>query len=366
MQIAWPLRGRLPGRRRALAAVLAVGLVAVEAASLLTEPGVAANSGVPVSSGASRSLLAVATSPSPSPSAADPSPSASVTESPTAQELITAPVPIPPQDLTGYVWPLVNANVTLPFGPTSWGEMIVDGQRFHDGLDISTGCGPAVLAAHDGVVLAAGRQYDDFVGWEGSLTRYYDWLTQHKFWNTVPIVVVIDDGNGYRSIYAHESSVTVQPGQHVNAGDRIGYEGMTGLATGCHLHYSLYSPLETKMFALDPGVVERDQMPAAEIARVDPLLVLPFRCNVEEMVALRPYEASSCPPPTKRPPSKPTPSKAPAARGTATPTGEVTATPTPVPTETQAPTPTETPVPTPTETPVPTPTPVPAPPASGA
>jgi murein DD-endopeptidase MepM/ murein hydrolase activator NlpD len=355
MQIAWPLRGRLPGRRRALAAVLAVGLVAVEAASLLMEPRVAANSGVPVSANASRSPLAVATSPSPSPSAANSSPSASVTSSPTAQELMTPLVPVPPQELTGYVWPLVNANVTLPFGPTSWGEMIVDGQRFHDGLDISTGCGPAVLAAHDGVVLAAGRQYDDFVGWVGDLTPYYDWLTQHKFWNTVPIVVVIDDGNGYRSIYAHESSVTVQPGQHVSAGERIGYEGETGLATGCHVHYSLYSPLETRTLALDPGVVQRDHMPSAEIARIDPLLVLPFRCDVEEMVALRPYEASSCPPPTKRPPPKPTPTKAPAASGTATPTAEVTATPTPESTETPAPTPT----PVPTETPAPTPTPTP-------
>ena len=357
MQIAWPFRGRLPGRRRALVAVFAVGLVAVAATTLLLGPRLAADSGIPVSANAS--LLPLAASSSPSPSPADASPSASVTPSPTAQELMTPLVLVPPRNLTGYVWPLVNANVTLPFGPSSWGEMIVDGQRFHDGLDISTGCGPAVLAAHDGVVLAAGRQYDDFVGWEGDLTPYYDWLTQHRFWNTVPNVVVIDDGNGYRSIYAHQSSVTVQPGQHVKAGDRIGYEGMTGLATGCHVHFSLYSPLETRTFALDPGVIERDRMPPAEIARVDPLLVLPFRCDVEEMVALRPSEASSCPPPTKRPPHKPTPTKAPAASGTATPTAGVTetSTPTPVPTETPTPTPAETPAPTPTpaETPAPAP-----------
>jgi murein DD-endopeptidase MepM/ murein hydrolase activator NlpD len=342
-----------------LVAVFAVGLVAVAAATLLLGPRLAANSGVQVSANAFR--LPLAASPSPSPSPADPSPSAFVTPSPTAQELMTPLVLVPPRDLTGYVWPLVNANVTLPFGPTSWGEMIVDGKRFHDGLDMSTGCGPAVLAAHDGVVLAAGRQYDDFVGWEGDLTPYYDWLTQHKFWNTVPIVVVIDDGNGYRSIYAHESSVTVQPGQHVNAGERIGYEGQTGLATGCHVHYSLYSPLETRTFALDPGVIERDRMPPAEIARVDPLLVLPFRCNVEEMVALRPYDAASCPPPTKRPPPKPTPTKAPAASGTATPTAGVTETSTPVPTEPPSGTPTPTPAapaPTPAETPATTPIPV--------
>ena len=221
---------------------------------------------------------------------------------------------LPPQQLTGYVWPLADARVSQPFGPSPWGEMVVNGQSFHDGLDITTACGDRVLAAHDGVVLAAGRVYDDYVGWVGDVAPYYDWLNRHGYWNSLPIVVVIDDGDGYRSIYAHEAWVSVVPGQAVKAGDMIGSEGMTGNATGCHVHFGLFSPFEARTFALDPGIVERDSLPPLEIARIDPLLVLPFRCDVEEQVALRPAEASACPPPTKRPvvptkkPAAPTPS----------------------------------------------------------
>src|SRR5450830_68981 len=41
--------------------------------------------------------------------------------------------PQPTLGLTGYVWPLIDAKITLPCGPTDWGEFFVDGQRFHDG-----------------------------------------------------------------------------------------------------------------------------------------------------------------------------------------------------------------------------------------
>ena len=71
---------------------------------------------------------------------------------------------------------------------------------------------------------------------------------------TLPIVVVIDDGNGYRSIYAHFGKITVKTGQTVKAGDLLGYEGRTGHASGCHLHYGLFSPFETASFAIDPAI----------------------------------------------------------------------------------------------------------------
>jgi murein DD-endopeptidase MepM/ murein hydrolase activator NlpD len=89
--------------------------------------------------------------------------------------------------------------------------------------------------------------------------------------------VVIDDGNGYRSIYAHFSKVVVKKGQEVQAGEFLGYEGMTGRASGCHLHYGLFSPLETATFGIDPDVVKRMKLPDQQIARVDPLIVLPER-----------------------------------------------------------------------------------------
>ena len=40
-------------------------------------------------------------------------------------------------------------------------------------------------------------------------------------------MVVIDDGNGYRSMYAHFGKIVVHMGQHVQAGQLLGYEGMT-------------------------------------------------------------------------------------------------------------------------------------------
>ena len=76
----------------------------------------------------------------------------------------------------------------------------------------------------------------------------------------------------------------------------MGWEGATGNASGCRVHYGLFSPTETTTFALDPAVVAKDLMPAYETARVDPLLVLPFRCDVLEMRVLRPAEAVACPP----------------------------------------------------------------------
>ncbi len=54
--------------------------------------------------------------------------------------------------------------------------------------------------------------------------------------------VVIDHGLGLYSIYAHLDKVFVQEGQFLKKGERIGLSGMTGRATGPHLHWgvSLY------------------------------------------------------------------------------------------------------------------------------
>ena len=189
----------------------------------------------------------------------------------------TYPQPVPVEELTGYQWPLPNGRITLPFGPSVWGSRIVAGEPFHDGLDLATFCGDRIVAAHDGIVLTAGRRYDGLMGWIGDLGPYLDRLETKGLWSTLPIVIVIDDGNDYRSIYAHLSKAAVKEGDVVAAGDLIGYEGRTGRASGCHLHYGLFSPLETRRFGINPGVVERMKLPAWQTARVDPLLVLPER-----------------------------------------------------------------------------------------
>lgn len=185
-----------------------------------------------------------------------------------------------PAVLSGYVWPLAHPRLTLPFGPTPWGSRVVDGQTFHDGADLATFCGDRVTAAHDGTVIAAGRHYDAAMGWLGDLGPYLQRLDHKQLWKTLPIVVVIDDGNGYRSMYAHFERIVVKKDQQVHAGELLGYEGMTGRATGCHVHYGLYSPLETKSFRILADVAKRMKLPKLEIARIDPLLVLPPKAGL--------------------------------------------------------------------------------------
>jgi murein DD-endopeptidase MepM/ murein hydrolase activator NlpD len=195
--------------------------------------------------------------------------------SPSSPRYREAPPPAPASELTGYEWPLRRGRITVDFGSFMGGTRVVDGRRFHDGLDIASFCGDRVAAAHDGIVLAAGRRFDDVIGWLGNLRPYYERLDAKGWWGSLPITVVIDDGNGYRSMYAHLARATVTVGQRVRVGQLIGYEGATGNATGCHLHYGLFSPLETASFAIRADVVKRLATPSREIARVDPATVLP-------------------------------------------------------------------------------------------
>ncbi|HET9344264.1 MAG TPA: M23 family metallopeptidase [Candidatus Limnocylindrales bacterium] len=207
-----------------------------------------------------------------------------------------------PGELTGYAWPLAKGRITLPFKEIPGGSRIRDGKRIHDGLDIASFCGDTVRAAHDGVVLAAGRQFDDVIGWVGDLSTYYRTLDKKKLWDDLPIVVVVDDGNGYRSIYAHMRKVTVRVGDKVIAGKRIGYEGATGHASGCHVHYGLFSPFETDTFGVREDILKRLNTPPLEIARIDPLWVLP---NGEDALRTRRV-------PQPAPPAPPAPAPTPA------------------------------------------------------
>jgi len=85
----------------------------------------------------------------------------------------------------------------------------------HNGVDYGAPAGTAVRAVGDGVV--------DFSGW------------QNGYGN----VVSIRHSNDRTTVYAHLSRVDVRRGQHVEQGVRIGAVGMTGWATGPHLHFEV-------------------------------------------------------------------------------------------------------------------------------
>lgn len=85
----------------------------------------------------------------------------------------------------------------------------------HDGLDFSAPQGTPIVAAADGVVASAGFHPD--------------------FGN----VVDIDHGDGLTSRYAHMSAMSVEAGQLLRRGDRIGEVGTTGRSTGPHLHFEV-------------------------------------------------------------------------------------------------------------------------------
>jgi len=97
---------------------------------------------------------------------------------------------------------------------------ITQGYRFyHRAIDIANQGGGPILAADSGVVTTAG------------------WPDGGGYGNRV----VIDHGNGFRTLYAHLSSVQVQVGQRVNRGDVLGQMGSTGRSTGVHLHFEVHN-----------------------------------------------------------------------------------------------------------------------------
>ncbi|MBQ7279721.1 MAG: peptidoglycan DD-metalloendopeptidase family protein [Bacteroidales bacterium] len=97
---------------------------------------------------------------------------------------------------------------------------ILHTRRMHTGVDLTAAKGEPAYATADGVVRVAGRNVQGFSGYG--------------------VVVFIDHGYGFQTLYAHLSNVAVRPGQKVKRGEKIGYVGSTGLSQGSHLHYEVF------------------------------------------------------------------------------------------------------------------------------
>lgn len=262
------------GRKSLVAIVIGVGL-AVTVPVAFAALGPAGRSLQPLGGGVA-GAASERKSPSATPAAtADPSPVPTTPPDPIEPTDAGPPTAAPVSTLTGYRWPISQGRISLPFKAIPGGEWFNHGKLWHDGVDMASFCGAPVRAAHDGIVLAAGRHFDDQIGWIGDLRPYYHLLNIRHMWGDLPIAIVTDDGNGYRSIYAHFRDVTVRVGQHVKAGQLIGHEGATGHASGCHVHYGLFSPLETDRFGVRADILRRLKLPHLVIARVDPLAVMP-------------------------------------------------------------------------------------------
>jgi len=274
-------------RTTAWAALVLVAIVAFGGAVALTAMGLGRNGPGSVDASATPNRpvgLASPSAPGDSPSGAPPSvapetPSPDVTPTPGPSATPTTkafkPRSADPEDLTGYVWPLRNAWITSRFSPRDFGGfVIIDGKEYHDGLDLATYCGDSIRAAHDGVVLYAGRNFDVYLGYQGEPEQIYARLEQLGRVNSLPIVIVIDNGDGYRSFYVHLKKANVEAGAVVHAGDVIGKEGSTGYSTGCHLHYGMIR-MDGDWQQVVPSLA-RFGYPALVRPRIDPLDVLPW------------------------------------------------------------------------------------------
>jgi len=127
-----------------------------------------------------------------------------------------------------FMWP-VRGRISGRFGS----QRIYRGEpgAYHSGVDIATGeSGTPFVAPADGVVILAAQSPFTL---EGNL-------------------LMIDHGNGLNSAFLHCSQLLVKEGDEVRQGQLIGRLGMTGRATGPHLHWSMKwgsSRLDPMLFA---------------------------------------------------------------------------------------------------------------------
>ena len=112
-----------------------------------------------------------------------------------------------------WMWPVPGYNSIS----SGYGYRNIFGYReFHTGIDIPAGYGTPIKASNSGIVTVAAYQSTGY----GNR-------------------IIVDHGGGYKSLYAHCSSLAVKVGDYVAQGDTIAYVGSTGLSTGNHLHFEI-------------------------------------------------------------------------------------------------------------------------------
>lgn len=89
-------------------------------------------------------------------------------------------------------------------------------RSFHGGTDMACSTGTPIYAALDGRV--------SFTGYNDTYGNY----------------VIITHHSGYKTLYAHMSSITAKQGSYVYSNTIIGKVGSTGMSTGPHLHFAVY------------------------------------------------------------------------------------------------------------------------------
>jgi murein DD-endopeptidase MepM/ murein hydrolase activator NlpD len=112
-----------------------------------------------------------------------------------------------------FQWPATSRVVTSPFGTRI--HPIFQTEKYHAGIDIGAAEGSPIYAADSGTVQIA--------TYSSSYGNY----------------VVINHGNGYTTLYAHQSALAVSAGDSVSKGQVIGYVGSTGWVTAAHLHFEM-------------------------------------------------------------------------------------------------------------------------------
>ncbi len=120
---------------------------------------------------------------------------------------------------------IVQPQRGFPYGWTRKGQSPIN-----HGVDFLNPTGTRVIAAADGTVYFAGGDHDRVFGpspdFFGNLV-----IIQHDF--------AAPEGGAVYTLYGHLALITVQSGQRVKRGQKIGTVGQSGIALGYHLHFEV-------------------------------------------------------------------------------------------------------------------------------